>query len=206
MIKRFIPLGFLLIALTCSAQKMGELFKTMPQYVLPGFSEADKIMLLVDTALTSIPYPLGNIERINYTDDFLKIKTSSRGTLQIKLLPLINNTKIVCVVKTVCGQACDSQIQFYSTEWNPIESEPLLPHLSAEMFFDRSQKNNIDFEKALRLIDMEPIKAEFKGGSDDLTLILDYESYVSAENVELIKSFIKQDSITLRWNKTSFQN
>jgi hypothetical protein len=206
MIKRFIPLGFLLIALTCSAQKMGELFKTMPQHVLPGFSEADKIMLLVDTALTSIPYPLGNIERINYTDDFLKIKTSSRGTLQIKLLPLINNTKIVCVVKTVCGQACDSQIQFYSTEWNPIESEPLLPHLSAEMFFDRSQKNNIDFEKALRLIDMEPIKAEFKGGSDDLTLILDYESYVSAENVELIKSFIEQDSITLRWNKTSFQN
>jgi hypothetical protein len=206
MIKRFIPLGFLLIALTCSAQKMGELFKTMPQHVLPGFSEADKIMLLVDTALTSIPYPLGNIERINYSDDFLKIKTSSRGTLQIKLLPLINNTKIVCVVKTVCGQACDSQIQFYSTEWNPIESEPLLPHLSAEMFFDRSQKNNIDFEKALRLIDMEPIKAEFKGGSDDLTLILDYESYVSAENVELIKSFIEQDSITLRWNKTSFQN
>lgn len=122
MIKRFIPLGFLLIALTCSAQKMGELFKTMPQHVLPGFSEADKIMLLVDTALTSIPYPLGNIERINYTDDFLKIKTSSRGNLQIKLLPLINNTKIVCVVKTVCGQACDSQIQFYSTEWNPIES------------------------------------------------------------------------------------
>lgn len=206
MIKRFIPLGFLLIALTCSAQKMGELFKTMPQYVLPGFSEADKIMLLVDTALTSIPYPLGNIERINYTDDFLKIKTSSRGNLQIKLLPLINNTKIVCVVKTVCGQACDSQIQFYSTEWNPIESEPLLPHLSAEMFFDRSQKNNIDFEKALRLIDMEPIKAEFKCGSDDLTLIFDYESYVSAENVELIKSFIKQDSITLRWNKTSFHN
>lgn len=206
MIKRFIPLGFLLIALTCSAQKMGELFKTMPQHVLPGFSEADKIMLLVDTALTSIPYPLGNIERINYSDDFLKIKTSSRGTLQIKLLPLINNTKIVCVVKTVCGQACDSQIQFYSTEWNPIESEPLLPHLSAEMFFDRSQKNNIDFEKALRLIDMEPIKAEFKCGSDDFTLIFDYESYVSAENVELIKSFIEQDSITLRWNKTSFQN
>lgn len=206
MIKRFIPLGFLLITLTCSAQKMGELFKAMPQHILPGFSEADKIMLLVDTALTSIPYSLGNIERISYTDDFLKIKTSSIGNLQIKILPLINNTKIIGVVKTVCGQACDSQIQFYSIEWNPIESEPLLPHLSAEMFFETSQKNNIDFEKALRLIDMEPIKAEFKGGSDDLTLILDYESYVSAENVQLIKSFVKQDSITLRWNKTSFQN
>lgn len=186
-------------------QKMSNVFKIMPDDILPGFSEANKTMLLVDTGLKVIPYPLGKIEKIKYTDSYLHLKTSDIGTLQVKLLPLVNNTKIICVIKTVCGKACDSNIQFYSTNWEKIEENTLLPPLSAASFFDPLNKGSDDYNYALSLLDMEPISATFLNGSDDLTFTLNYASYVSKENIEKIKPFIKQDFITLQWTKTSFQ-
>jgi len=103
--------------------------------ILPGFSEANRTMLLLDTALNVIPYPLGNIEKINYTDSYLQLKTSDIGTFQLKLLSLVNNTKIICTIKTVCGEACDSNIRFYSTGWEEIDEKTLLPSVSKEVFF-----------------------------------------------------------------------
>ena len=145
------------------------------------------------------------MQRLKYTEDFLKIKTSEVGNIQIKLLPLVNNTKIICVIKTVCASSCNSRIQFYSVDWTPIESTSLLPALSAETFFDESKKGSQDYSNALSLIDMEPISAEFQNNSDDLTISFNYTAYISTENLDKIKPFIKQDSLTLHWNKTSFR-
>ena len=49
-------------------QTINELFKSMPSQYLPAFSEANKTMLLVDSSLSVIPYSLGQIERLEYTD------------------------------------------------------------------------------------------------------------------------------------------
>lgn len=205
LMKKLFIVSFLLITFAGYGQKINEVFKTMPEDILPGFSEADKTMLLVDTAINVIPYSLGNIERLKYTDSYLQIKTSGVGTLQIKLLPLVNNTKIICVIKTVCGKACDSDIRFYSTDWSPIESRDLMPAFSAESFFDPAKRGTAAYRNALALLDIEPISAAFINGADNLTLLLDYASYISAENVAKIRPFIKQESVTLRWNKTSFR-
>ncbi len=73
--KRYIIL-FLLTSFTFFSfgQTMNELFKTMPNEYLPAFSEANKTMLLVDSSLSVIPYPLGEIERLEYSDTFLSLK------------------------------------------------------------------------------------------------------------------------------------
>ncbi|HOV72028.1 MAG TPA: DUF3256 family protein, partial [Dysgonamonadaceae bacterium] len=166
---------------------------------------ADKTLILVDTGLKIIPYPLGNIERMKYSDSYLQLKTSDIGTFQLKLLPLVNNTKIICVIKTVCGKACDSDIRFYSTQWEKIDENTLLPPVSAESFFDRQKQGSNEYEYALSLLDVEPLSAVFSDDSDDLILSLNYEAYLSEENIAKIKPFIKQDFITLHWTKTSFR-
>ena len=99
--KKIIIAFFIFISTSVFSQKIDDVFKTMPNSVLPGLSESNRTMFLVDTGKTVIPYSLGKIEKLAYTPDFLKIKTSDIGTTQIKLLPLINDTKIICVIKTV---------------------------------------------------------------------------------------------------------
>ena len=203
--RRLFILIFSCITFCGYGQKITDVFKTMPSDILPGFSEANRTMLLVDTALKVIPYPLGNIEKINYTDSYLQLKTSDIGTFQLKLLTLVNNTKIICTIKTVCGDACDSNIRFYSTGWEKIDEKTLLPNVTKEIFFDPAKKGTDAYEYALSLLDIEPLSAAFRDGGDDLILTLNYEAYLSKENIAKIKPFIKQDFITLRWTKTAFQ-
>ncbi len=201
----FFILIFSCVSVLGFGQRVADVFKTMPADILPGFSEADKTMLLVDTGLRIVPYPLGNIEKIKYSDSFLQLKTSDIGTFQLKLLPLVNNTKIICVIKTVCGKACDSDIRFYSTQWEKIDENTLLPTMSAASFFDKQNQGSKEYEYALSLLDVEPVSAVFCDDSDDLILTLNYKAYLSEENIAKIKPFIKQDFITLHWTKTSFR-
>ena len=114
---------------------MNELFKTMPNEYLPAFSEANKTMLLVDSSLSVIPYPLGEIERLEYSDTFLSLKTSDVGTMQIKILPLINKTQVIALIKTVCSSnVCDSDIRFFTNEWEEIQKSSMIPVISPNKF------------------------------------------------------------------------
>jgi len=200
---------FTLVIIPGNGQTLSDLFKSMPQEVIPGFTEADKTMLLVDTSHTVIPYALGEIKRLSYNDSYLYIRTSDIGTLQLKLLPLVNNTYIICMIKTVCGKACDSNIRFFSTEWKPLNSSSILPNINADLFFTNDITNNgIENEQyniLKSLLDIDPISAIFEPNTNNIIITLDYKTYLSKENVSQIEPIIKQDSITLHWNKSSFQ-
>ncbi|MDO5664545.1 MAG: DUF3256 family protein [Bacteroidia bacterium] len=195
----------ILVSTSAFSQKIDDVFKTMPNSILPGLSEGNRTMLLVDTGKTVIPYTFGEIEKLTYSPDFLKIKTSEIGTTQIKLLPLINDTQIICVIKTVCRNACDSNIKFYSTDWKELNANTLLPHISAESFLDESKKGTDNYKFAVSLSDIYPISAEFENGTNTLTLKLDLKNYLSSEQLAKIKPFVKSETIILNWNNTSFK-
>lgn len=203
--KKLFILLFTVIAMTGYGQTIADVFKTMPIGLLPGFSENNKVMLLVDTGKTVIPYALGEIEKLQYNRDYLKIKTSDIGTTQIKLLPITPDSTIVCVIKTVCGSACDSHIAFYTTAWEKTDNDAFLPEISLDFFFDSSQKRAENHKYAVSLPDIYPVYAEFRSGNNDLTLTLDYKSHLSADLIAEFESFLKSDSIVLKWNNASFR-
>jgi len=196
---------FVVFSFCSFGQKVADVFKTMPDSLLPCLSEDNKIMMLVDTGRTVIPYQLGEFEKLNHTDSYLNIRTSEAGTTQIKVLPLINNTKIVCVIQTACAMVCDSQISFYTTEWEKLDKTSLLPLINVESFFDSSKKGSDNYNFALSLPDISPIEARFEGGGDDLTFSLDLSSYLPQEDAAQMKPFLKTEQIVLKWNKTGFQ-
>ena len=126
-------------------QTINDIFKSMPTELLPGVSEGNKTMLIVDTSKTTVPYIFGEIQKVSHSSSYLKIKTSDVGNTQIKLLPVAGNSSIasesiVSVIKTVCGGAetdiCNSIITFYTTNWKELDGELLLPTLSPELFMD----------------------------------------------------------------------
>ncbi|HHT30334.1 MULTISPECIES: DUF3256 family protein [Petrimonas] len=204
--KRSVTIIFIFIAIAAFPQKIDDIFKTMPNSLLPGLSEGNRTMLLVDTGRTVIPYSLGEIEKLLHLPDFLKIQTSEIGTTQLKLLPLINGTHIVCIIKTVCSRkVCDSSIRFYSTEWVELDADKLLPDISAESFFFSSKKDTENYKFALSLHNVCPVSANFENGSDTLTLKLNLEGYLSDEQRSAIRPIIESDTIRLIWNKTSFR-
>ena len=192
------------ITLLSYGQTMDELFKTMPDELLPAFSEENKTMLLVDSSLLVIPYALGEIERLDYSDTFLSLKTSKVGTMQKKILPLVNKTQIIALIKTVCSSVCDSDIRFFTNEWEEIEKSNLLPTIPPHIFFDEKELNTPEFKWAVSQIDIFPLQFEFKDGGNDLQIKFDIVNHLSSQDSLKIKPYLVKETIDLLWNKSTF--
>ncbi|ULB33616.1 MULTISPECIES: DUF3256 family protein [Proteiniphilum] len=186
-------------------QNIGDLFKSMPTVLLPGISEGNKTMLLVNTGKTTIPYTLGEISKIKQNDDILEIKTSGVGTIQLKLLPVAQDSMIICMIKTVCGEVCDSHITFYDTEWNEISGKPLIPDISEEFFFDSSKKEMENYKYAVSLPHIYPVSAKFSNDTSDLVLTFNYKHLLTADQIMQIEPFLKSDTVVLHWNNATFR-
>ena len=202
--KHYIVLFFSCIVFLGYGQKIDEVFKTMPEEFIPAFSEANKTMLLVDSSLSVIPYPLGEIEKLAYDDSFLSVKTSDVGTLQIKLLPLVNQTQIIVLIKTACSTFCDSSIRFFSTDWEEIDKSSSLPQIKPLVFFDSNKINTQEFKWALSHIDIFPLHYQLEKGGDNLSVTFDFEEYLSKEDLEKVTPYLKSQTIELSWNKSMF--
>ncbi|WP_298653497.1 DUF3256 family protein [uncultured Proteiniphilum sp.] len=201
----FIGILFLLISLLAEGQNIGDLFKSMPSELLPGVSEGNKTMLLVDSGETTVPYALGEIKKLRQSNDYLEIKTSDIGTTQWKLLPIEKDSTIICVIKTVCANACDSHISFYTTNWEKIDNNTFLPEISQEIFFDSSKKEMENYKYGVSLQHIYPISAAFSESGSDLTLTFNYKPLLTEDQIAEIKPFLKSDTIVLKWENVSFR-
>ncbi len=200
-----ILLFFLSLSTIVEAQQVGDLFKAMPPELLPGVSEGNKTMLLVDSGKTTVPYPLGEIVKEAYGNDYLRLQTSKIGTLQLKLLPVSEDSVVVCLIKTVCGNVCDSHISFYTSEWKKLDKEAFLPTISAEIFLNSSQKKSKNDKYAVSLPDIYPISATFNETGTDLTLTFHYKERLSEEQIQQLEPLLKGDSLVLTWKNGSFR-
>ncbi len=217
-----------------NGQTVGDLFKSMPSELLPGVSEGNKTMLLVDTGQASVPYALGEIKKMAHSDDHLIIQTSNIGTTELKLLPvnhpstIINLTEgsatpdsemqnpvteisasqysmILCLIRTVCAHACDSRIDFYTTGWEKIDNPALLPPINEEIFFDSSKKELDNYKYAVSLPGIYPISAKFSDNGTDLLLTFNFREHLDDRQVNEVAPFLKSDTITFKWNGVSFK-
>lgn len=201
----YVILFFLFLSTFAHAQQVGDLFKRMPPSLLPGLSEGNKTMLLVDSGKTTVPYPLGEITKEAYSNDYLKLKTSDSGTLQLKLLPVSEDSLVICLVQTVCADICDSRISFYSLGWEKLNKDAFLPTFSEKIFLNSSENDSENDKYAVSLPDINPISASFEKTGTDLTLTFHYKERLTKKQIEQLRPMLKSDSVVLTWNNGSFK-
>ncbi|NDV77928.1 DUF3256 family protein [Dysgonomonas sp. 511] len=209
--KRIIAIIVLIYSfVSLSAQDISEVVTTMPGDIVLGLDAGMKDILLSrpgDTLQVEVEREVpGSVKRLAMTSDFIHLKTSDAGTTQIKLLPLINDSKIICVVKTVCGGVCDSRIAFYTTKWTPIAEGNLFRPVTRDEFVRAdADRNSQGFKNAYAALDMDPIKMKLSPDKLSLTIEYDIEGYLPEEDYKEIKPFLKEEPIVLNWDKISFK-
>ncbi|WP_163358283.1 DUF3256 family protein [Dysgonomonas sp. 25] len=209
--KRFsIILSLLVLTiLTASGQNITDVFNNVPADVIFGLTVEQKNRLVSnpkDTALSIIDNNLyEEIKRTAISDDFIAIETSDVATIQIKLLPLINDSKIICVVKTFCTGICDSEIAFYTDKWAPIDKGTLLPLLTSDWYIKPdADRNSEDFKAAVSVIDINPEEMILAPNDYTLKMVLDIEGYLNDDDYKALKPYLL-DSKTFTWDKVSFK-
>jgi len=208
--KRYIFSFLLCFAVAESySQDMATLFTNIPDQYLPQL-ETEWRKDLVDLYRSGKEARLQNT-MAGYstlralTSDYLFLEKTERSTMEIKLLPLVNNTHVICVVSTVCAPVADSKVEFFTTDWKPLDTAELFTPADSGWFIKKEEGQRPGaFPDALSRLDIELIKYQLS--EKDLTLTATYTTplYLDSETREKIAPFLKDSPRIYTWEKYRF--
>ncbi len=195
--------------LSMQAQDISFYFTTMPNNLLPTLEinrRKDLVDLYKDSRNATVKNALNGASTLKQmTDRYIYLQTDT-SSMEMVLLPLVNDSKIICIIRTVCAPVCDSRISFYTTEWKKLDTNDFLSPADPSWFIkDGTDISGEEFQTAQSALDMELM--EFHLQPEDLTLVQIYNTpaYLSPDDYRKIKSYLKEEPRIFQWYKTRFK-
>ena len=196
--------------LSATAQNMKSVFVSMPDSIAPLLTQTNKedcIDFLDSNMKAVVKNRFGNeAEMKALTENYALMQTSPVGTLEMKLLPVNDSTNVVCMVKTVCASACDSEVHFYTSDWSKkLDAKNFLQTPEADAFF--LPNDTLTDEDALirKKADMHLMKVSLSQDDASLTYIYSTPDYLNEEDREKLLPHLRKEPIVLRWQDGKFR-
>ena len=196
--------------LSATAQNMKSVFVSMPDSIAPLLTQTNKedcIDFLDSNMKAVVKNRFGNeAEMKALTENYVLMQTSPVGTLEMKLLPVNDSTNVVCMVKTVCASACDSEVHFYTSDWSKkLDAKNFLQTPEADAFF--LPNDTLTDEDALirKKADMHLMKVSLSKDDASLTYIYSTPDYLNEEDREKLLPHLRKEPIVLRWQDGKFR-
>jgi hypothetical protein len=192
------------------AQDMASLFISMPNECILQLEDAWR-KDLVELYRAGKPATLDNTMKgrstlVQLTPDYLFLQSSERSVVEMKLLPLINRTNIICVVTTVSAPVADSRVAFYTTDWNRLNASDIWTPVTADLFIrEDADRQSEAFLDALSRMDMDLIR--YRLHAEDITMTAEYTTpeYLSKEDREKVIPFLKAEALVYHWKTGRFE-
>lgn len=208
--RRLLIIVSIFCALSATAQNMKSVFVSMPDSIAPLLTQTNKedcIDFLDSNMKAVVKNRFGNeAEMKALTENYVLMQTSPVGTLEMKLLPLNDSTNVVCMVKTVCASACDSEVHFYTSDWSKkLDAKNFLQTPEADAFF--LPNDTLTDEDALirKKADMHLMKVSLSKDDASLTYIYSTPDYLNKEDREKLLPHLRKEPIVLRWQDGKFR-
>lgn len=202
--------GVLLCCLSIQAQDMKSLFIALPDSLSPMLTKVNREDFgdfLASNMKAEVKNRFGNTsEMLKLTDNYLKLKISKVSMAEMKLLPLNDSVKVICVVHTFEGPASDSSISFYDTSWKRLPADKFLT-LPVEDAFYKTPASEVqaDSLKNLRArADMFLLKADLSETDNTLSFTYATPDYLDKETAEEIKPYLVQEPLKYIWKGGHF--
>ncbi len=207
--KKLILFILLLLPIVGQAQILRELFINMPDslcVLLTKNNRADFVDFLDSNMRAKVKNRFDKISEMKVlTRDYLFLETTPFSTLEIKLLPVNDSAKIICTIETYKGSAADSQISFYSTDWEALPMKDYLIEPDYKSFLFNNDSIEVEKRKmALAKTDMNLMKAELSSDTYTLSFVNTTLDYLDKESAEELSPFISSLPILYYWKEGRF--
>ena len=192
------------------AQDMKTVFVAMPDSVTPLLTKVNRedcIDFLDSNMKAVVKNRFGNVAEMKVlTDDYVLMQTSEVGTLEMKLLPLADSTKVICVVKTVNVPVADSSVRFYTSDWSQqLDVKEFLQLPSMDAFFLPNDSLTDETILTRKKADMYLMKAQLSKEDTSLTFTYTTPDYLNEEDREKLLPHLRKEPIVLRWSEGKFR-
>lgn len=191
------------------AQEMKTVFVNMPDSVsgvLTEVNRADCVDFLASNMKAQVTNRYNRQSELKaLTEDYLYLQATPEVAWEMKLLPVNDSVKVVCFIHSVSAPVCDSRIEFYTTNWEPLVAEDYLQQPVADMFYLPTDSLHADSLALLRKsADLTFLKASLS--PDDTSLSYEYTTldYVGKEVADKLKGYIRKSPIRFKWTGEKF--
>lgn len=205
-------LHIVLLFAVCSlhAQDMAALFIAMPDTYVPQLEDAwrkDLVDLYHSGDEARLKNSMNGYSKlVKLTSDYLLLESTERTTIEMKLLPLVNNTHVICKIVTVKGPVADSRIAFYSPDWKPLNAADLFTPVDASWFLRTDvDTTSVAYLESVSRLDMTMF--QYKLDPDQLTLTQTYTTplYTDKETQKKLAPYLKDEAKVYTWTKAYFK-
>lgn len=196
--------------LSVFGQDMKTVFVAMPDSLTPLLTKVNKEDC-IDFLASNMKAEVKNrfdkpAEMKVLTEDYMQLQMTENSTLEMKLLPLNDSVKVVCMVKTVCASACDSNIHFYSSDWKEeLSSADFLQKPSQDAFFLQAGPASEEYVLARKTADVNLMKAVLSKEDATLTFIYTTPDYMNKETREKLEPYLRKEPVVLKWQEGKFR-
>ena len=202
--------ALLFCILSVFGQDMKTVFVAMPDSLTPLLTKVNKEDC-IDFLASNMKAEVKNrfdkpAEMKVLTEDYMQLQMTESSTLEIKLLPLNDSIKVVCMVKTVCASACDSEIHFFSSDWKEeLSSADFLQKPSQDAFLVQADSTSEEYVLARKSADVNLMKAVLSKDDASLTFYYTTPDYMNKETREKLEPYLRNDPVVLQWQDGKFR-
>jgi hypothetical protein len=196
------------IRLTCG-QTAAELFVKAPDPALLSLTVSDRLDL-IDL------YKEGKTARVKnnfddscsilrLTDDYIQIQTG-KNTTELFLLPMINDSKIIGLIQTVCAPVCDSYLEFYTTSWKKLTASVFVTFADKYYFLKEGvQLEDEKVKNALIPLDISLMQLHYDPDNKELQQYYTTPNYLSETDKIQAMKYLKDTPKLFKWNLVRFE-
>ena len=130
--------------------------------------------------------------------DYLSMHTSGISTLDIKMLPLTNDsTNILTVIESVETEGTiDSSIKFYTTTWSKLPTEKYFPVPEYKDFYKENDSISLDEFSKLCI----PFIVSYRFAGEGIIATIDPEKYLPVETYQKLSPAFARKHMIYLWN------
>ena len=205
--KRLILLISLFVSISLQAQNMKELFVAMPDTLVPLLTKVNREDFgdfLASKMKAEVRNRFGKTsEMTELTDDYLYLKMTSVSSMEMKLLPLKDSLKVICVVQTYQAPV---KVRFYDTDWKPLEASRFID-LPADSLFFRTPANKVQADSLQNLRTHTDISLqEARLSADNRTLLFRYTTpdYLDKATSANLQAYLIRKPLRYVWENGRF--
>ena len=184
------------------AQDMASVFTAMPNQYIPQLEDAwrkDLVELYRSGKEARLKNTMnGYSTLLNLTDDYLCLRTTDRSVVEMKLLPLVNNTFVVCMVTTVEGPVADSRIAFFTTDWASLPKADLLSMPEGTWFIKEGAETDEAYPELKAALDMDLFRYQLSATENTLSITYATPLYLEGKTKERLQSLLQGEPLCLR--------
>jgi hypothetical protein len=191
------------------AQTVSELFVKSPEREFLTLTTSDRLDL-IDMYKAGQKAVVKNLlddtcSLISLKNDYMQL-VIGENTTEMFLLTMINDSKIVGLIQTVCAPVCDSKLEFYTTTWKKIDTSAFITLAGKNDFIKEGiNTENQSIKNALIPLDISLMQLHYEPDKQELHQFYRTPEYLSETEMTKAMPYLTGTPKLFKWNQIRFE-